>query len=130
MTKSSRLTKTSLNYFPSINGLVIDQGRGNFVEIKSDPVPPCPEFPQGIRFSLTLRNAEGVPLLQYVMANNNGLQEPIIEHDLCVYIRGLDRDAFRMVNDGTQHVFESVSEMLNDFFSNVDVALKSEGEPA
>ena len=124
MKRSLRMKKTSLNYFPSINGLVIDQGRGNFVEIKSDPVPPCPEFPQGIRFSLTLRNSEGVPLLQYGMANNNGLQGPIIEHDLCVYIRSLDRDAFRMANDGTQQVFESVSEMLDDFFSNVDLALQ------
>ena len=128
MKKSSRLSKTSLNYFPTINGLVIDQGHGNFVELISDFVPPCPEFPQGVRFSMTLRVADGTPVLQYSIANNNGLNEPIIESDLCVYIRGIDRDSLRISDEGSQQVFESTAQMLEEFFNTVDLALQMEEE--
>lgn len=128
MKKSTRYSKTSLEIFPELDGLVIDQGHGSFVELNSDFVPPSAEFPQGVRFSMTLRDADGRSLLKYSMAHNHGLLEPAIESDLCVYIQNFDRDSGEMDVDGSQHVFESVSEMLQKFFESVDLVLQLEDE--
>ena len=129
MKKSLRYSQTTLDRFPSLSGLVIDQGHGSFVELVSEYVPPCPECPQGVRFSLTLRDVDGRPLVRYAMAHNNGLREPVIESDLCVFIRGFDTETGRASDAGNQRVFDSVSEMLQAFFSEVDHVLQTEGEP-
>ena len=123
MKKASLLKKTSLDLMPALNGLVIDQGDGMYVELLSEFVPESNQHPQGISFKLTLRDRSTRPLMRYATEGNFGVFAPKVEGDLCVNIRKYDPEARLMGLGGVQTPFDNVPEMLWHFFKEVDLTL-------
>ncbi len=122
MKTSPATQKTSLEFFPSLDGVIIDQRCGFYVEIKSKQVKPSAQCPQGIKLSITLRDDVGKPLFRY-STRLAYPWDPAPKDPLSLFVSEYDGDG-GMTHFGKLKSFQSVDEMLVEFFAEVDSILK------
>ena len=104
-----------------LNGSIIDQGNGYWMNIVAWRVKADIDIPHGIRYALTLHEPDGKRILGY--DNAHAVKRP----KKFKYVgRRLPFDHIhRHVSDkGVPYGFESAFQLLEDFFKDVDSVLK------
>lgn len=107
-----------------LDGQIIDQKGGYWVKFEVRRVDPSPEIPHGIRYSLTLHDADGTRVMGF--DNAHAVRHPK---------RG--RYAGRVVayahqhrhaaDTGVPYEFQDAYQLLRDFFEKVDKRLRELG---
>ena len=102
---------------------VIDQDDGYWVKIEAWEVPASDAIPHGVRYSLTLHNPRGLRILGYDNAHavqmKSGYSGRKLTYD----------HKHRSANDpGVRYEFKDAYQPLDDFFADVDKALKTDKE--
>ena len=108
-----------------LDGAILDQGNGYWVEIHAWTAPPTRDIPHGLRYSLTLHEPHGTRILGFDNAH-----APRKRKKFRFAGQRLPYDhRHRHASDkGVPYEFKDAYELLKDFFGEVDRALKARQE--
>ena len=104
-----------------LNGEILVQNHGYWIKIEAWEKEPTAATPFGIRYSLTLHAPDG----QRVLGFDNAHQIKSGKRQKYRTKRtNHDHKHLSNTDPGTPYEFETVTQLLNDFFSEVDQLLK------
>lgn len=104
-----------------LNGNIIQQANGYWVEVHAWQVNPTNEMPHGIRYSLTLHDRSGNRILGY---DNAHAIKPHSKYKYAGQIMPYDHKHRNKTDKGISYEFQDGYQLLNDFFADVDRVLK------
>ena len=104
-----------------LDGQIIDQGHGYWVKIEARRIEPTAEIPHGIRYSLTLHEPYGVRILGY---DNAHAVKPPRKFKYAGQILTNDHTHRHEKDKGIHYEFQDATQLLIDFFENVDHVLQ------
>lgn len=103
-----------------LNDQIIDQENGYWIKITAWEVKPCASIPHGIRYALTLHAPSGKRILGYDNAHSVISKSKKFTGNKLTY----DHKHRRIGDIGIPYIFVDAHQLLSDFFSDVDRALK------
>lgn len=108
----------ALDTLLDLNGitLVVDPENGHWVRFVVTQVPPTPEKPHGLDYSLTLHGPDGERLVGFDNAHPVGKQE-----------RGAPQDHKHRIRTVRSYEYSDAATLLADFWTEVDAVLKERG---
>ena len=108
----------ALDALLELNGiiLVVDPKNGHWVRFVVTQVPPTPEKPHGLDYSLTLHGPNGERLVGFDNDHAVGKQR-----------RGHPRDHRHRIRTVKPYDYSDAATLLADFWSEVDAVLKERG---
>ena len=118
-------TDPGLGTLLDLNGEILDQGNGYWVEVHAWTVEPTKDVPHGLRYALTLHDQSGTRILGF--DNGHAAKKP----KRFRYVgRKLPYDhRHRHASDkGVPYGFRDAHQLLKDFFEEVDRVLKARQE--
>jgi hypothetical protein len=95
---------------------VVDPEGGHWVRFVITKVPPTPERPQGLDYSLTLHGRNGERLVGFDNAHPVGKQK-----------RGAPQDHHHRIRTVKPYDYTDAATLLADFWKEVDAVLKERG---
>jgi hypothetical protein len=101
----------------------MEVGRGYWVELRATPVPPTPERPHGIDYSLCLLGPEGFRLVCYDNAH------PVTIGSGPGKRRMKTGDHRHVRTTVRPYVYKDAETLMQDFWTDVGRVLKEEGVP-
>lgn len=104
-----------------LHGYVLGQDGGCWVKFEAYTVEPTPEIPHGIRYSLTLHNEYGNRIMGY--DNSHAVKLPN-KFKYAGQRLAYDHKHRHASDKGVPYEFKDASQLLTDFFSEVDRVLK------
>jgi hypothetical protein len=104
-----------------LNGYIIDQGGGYWVKVDAWRVPTTPEIPHGIRYALTLHEPYGGRIMGY---DNSHMVKPPKKFKFAGQRHAYDHMHRHVSDKGVPYEFKDASQLLADFFAEVDRVLK------
>ena len=109
-------TDSGLTTLLDLHGEILDQGNGNWVEIRAWSVDVTKEMPHGLRYSLTLHDQYGTRLMGFDNAH-----APRIPKGFRYVGRRLPYDhRHRHASDeGVPYSFKDAHQLLVDFFAEL-----------
>lgn len=115
-------TDSGLATLLELDGQILDQGDGYWVEIRAWAVVATRDIPHGLRYSLTLHDRHGTRILGFDNAHAPGKPKKFRFAG-----RRLPYDhRHRHASDkGVPYEFRDAYQLLRDFFQEVDRALKA-----
>lgn len=114
------------SYLFDIAGTIIDQGGGFWVRIEAWPVTPSDGIPHGIRYSLTLHNADGRRILGFDNAHPTGRRS--LGSGGHGNPRPFDHRHRKGRKGAVPYRYRGTYELLTDFFDEVDRTLADGGK--
>ena len=96
--------------------LVVDPTGGHWVRFVVTLVPPSPERPHGIDYTLTLHGADGARLVGFDNA-----------HPVAPQRRGEPRDHRHRLRSIRPYDYQDAATLLADFWTTVDAVLREKG---
>lgn len=108
-----------------MDGSIVDQAEGYWLEIHAWAVTPSSDIPHGIRYSLTLHNPYGTRLLGFDNAHAAKLPK---KFRFAGCRLPYDHQHRHASDKGVPYGFVSAYQLLADFFAEVDVVLEKERE--
>jgi hypothetical protein len=113
-----RMHDPALDTLLDLNGLtmVVDPKGGHWVRFVVTQVPPTPEKPHGLDYSLTLHGKSGERLVGFDNAHPAGKQK-----------RGDPQDHRHRIRAVKPYEYRDAATLLADFWKEVDVVLKEKG---
>jgi len=108
-----------------MNGSIVDQDGGYWLEIRAWAVNLSSDIPHGIRYSLTLHNPYGTRLLGY---DNAHAVKPPKKFKFAGRRLTYDHRHRHASDKGVPYEFVSAYQLLADFFAEVDAVLEKERE--
>ena len=109
----------------SLNGSIVEQGNGYWIEIHVWAVEVNRDIPHGIRYALTLHNPYGKRLMGYDNAHAVKLPK---KFKFAGSRLPYDHRHRHASDQGVPYEFSSAYQLLADFFAEVDVVLATEKE--
>jgi hypothetical protein len=106
-----------------LDGCIVEQGDGYWLEIRAWCVDPSPSFPHGIRYALTLHDPMGLRILGY---DNAHAVRPGGHYRYAGRRLPYDHRHRHAIDDGVPYQFEDAHRLLADFFAEVDRVLAHE----
>jgi len=107
----------------AMNGSIVDQGQGYWIEIHAWQVARTHDIPHGIRYALTLHNPYGKRLLGY---DNAHAVKPPKKFKYAGVRLPYDHRHRHASDKGVPYAFVSAYQLLADFFAEVDAVLAQE----
>ena len=106
-----------------MDGSIVEQGDGYWLEIHAWRVDPSPSIPHGIRYALTLHDPRGVRILGY---DNAHAVKPSGQYRYAGRRVPYDHRHRHSADRGVPCQFEGAYQLLADFFAEVDAVLMQE----
>jgi len=115
----------TLSTLLDLDGEILDQGNGYWVEIRAWTVEPSRDVPHGLRYSLTLHAPEGTRILGFDNAHapRKGGKFRYVGERL-----PYDHRHRHAADRGVPYGFRDAHQLLKDFFEEVDRVLKARQE--
>lgn len=108
-----------------LDGEILDQGDGYWVQIRAWVIKPTSDVPHGIRYSLTLHDASG----GRIMGFDNAHAPSKVGRSKYVGQKLPYDHRHRHASDvGVPYGFKDAHQLLSDFFEEVDRVLKARQE--
>lgn len=104
-----------------LDGTVIDQEGGYWVKFEVRRVAPTPQIPHGIKYSLTLHSKYGHRIIGY--DNSHAVRSPK-KFKYAGQRLAFDHKHRHASDKGVPYEFKDASQLLTDFFREVDRVLK------
>lgn len=104
-----------------LNGNIVQQEHGCWLEIHVWRVDPTQEIPHGIRYALTLHDQEGDRIMGY---DNAHAVKPSSKYKYAGQILPYDHKHRHITDKGVPYEFKDAYQLLSDFFADVDRVLK------
>lgn len=113
-----RMHDPALDTLLDLDGLtlVVDPKGGYWVRFVVTRVPPTPEKPHGLDYSLTLHRPDGERLVGFDNAHPAGMQK-----------RGGPQDHRHRIRTIRPYEYSDAATLLADFWTEVDAVLKERG---
>lgn len=112
-----------LTTFLDLNGSIVEQGNGYWLEIHAWIVEVSPDIPHGVRYALTLHNRYGTRILGYDNAHAAKLPK---KYKYAGQRLPYDHKHRHSTDKGVPYEFKDAYQLLSDFFAEVDEVLKQE----
>ncbi|MBO7411490.1 MAG: hypothetical protein J6T92_06145 [Ottowia sp.] len=103
-----------------LDGSILDQGGGYWIELHALRVAPSEHVPHGIRYSLTLHEPYGRRILGY---DNAHAIKPPKKFKYAGRILTFDHMHRHASDKGVPYEFTTAQQLLEDFFADVDRVL-------
>lgn len=108
-----------------LDGAILDQGNGYWVEIHAWTVEPTADVPHGLRYSLTLHDRSGTRIPGFDNAHApKGRKRGRFAGQKLPY----DHRHRHVADGGVPYSFRDAHQLLKDFFSEVDRVIKARQE--
>jgi hypothetical protein len=104
-----------------LNGTVLVQEKGYWVQIAAWQVTPSSSYPMGIRYSLSLHDSYGKRVLGY---DNAHAVKNLRFFNKVAYEKSFDHKHRHPKDKGIPYQFDNAYRLLEDFFTDVDQYLK------
>lgn len=104
-----------------LDGQIIDQKGGYWVKFEVRRVNPSPEIPHGIRYSLTMHDADGTRIMGF--DNAHAVRHPK-RGRYAGRVVACDHRHRHAVDTGVPYEFQDAYQLLRDFFEEVDRRLR------
>jgi hypothetical protein len=104
-----------------LNGNIVQQEHGCWLEIHVWRVDPTHEIPHGIRYALTLHDQDGDRIMGY---DNAHTVKPSNKYKYAGQILPYDHKHRHITDKGVPYEFKDAYQLLSDFFADVDRVLK------
>jgi len=104
-----------------LNGNIIQQDYGYWVEVHAWCVEPTNLVPHGIRYALTLHEQSGKRVMGY---DNAHAVKPLSRYKYAGQVMPYDHKHRHISDTGMPYEFKDAYQLLQDFFSDVDQVLK------
>jgi hypothetical protein len=114
-------TYNGIDTLIDLNGNIVQQERGFWVEIHAWRVAPTILIPHGIRYSLTLHDQSGARVLGY---DNAHAVKPPGRFKYAGQVLPYDHKHRHIADKGVLYEFKDAYQLLKDFFEDVDRVLK------
>jgi hypothetical protein len=108
-----------------LDGEILDQGNGYWVEIRAWSVAPTRDIPHGLRYSLTLHDAHGRRIMGFDNAHAPKKPE---KFRYAGQRLPYDHRHRHVADKGVPYGFRDAHQLLTDFFAEVDRVLKARQE--
>jgi hypothetical protein len=108
-----------------LDGAILDQGNGYWVEIRAWTVPATRDIPHGLRYSLTLHEAHGTRILGY--DNAHAPRKPK-KFRYAGQRLPYDHRHRHGSDKGVPYEFRDAYQLLKDFFEEADRVLEARKE--
>lgn len=108
-----------------LDGEILDQGNGHWVEIHAWVVEPTGDVPHGLRYSLTLHDPSGTRILGFDNAHAPKRSKRLRYAGQKLPYDHRHRHA---ADKGVAYSFRDAHQLLKDFFADVDRVLKARQE--
>lgn len=109
-----------------LDGSILDQGSGYWIELRAWRVAPSAHIPHGIRYSLSLHEPHGRRILGY---DNAHAVRPPKKFKYAGRILTFDHTRRHASDKGVPYEFTNAQQLLEDFFADVDRILLHERKP-
>lgn len=103
-----------------LHGSIIDQGNGYWIKMEAWQVKATDNIPHGVRYSLTLHEPYGKRILGY---DNAHAVKPPKKFKFSGHRLPYDHKHRHVSDQGVPYHFASASQLLEDFFAEVDRVL-------
>lgn len=107
-----------------LNGMIVQQEHGYWVEIHVWRVASTDEIPHGIRYALTLHEQGGNRVMGY---DNAHAAKPSGKYKFAGQVLPYDHRHRHIADKGVPYEFRDAYQLLVDFFADVDRILKEKG---
>jgi hypothetical protein len=112
----------NLEHFLNFDGTRFDFETGHWIKFEVRRIEASKTRPNGLKYSLTLHRSDGVRIIGFdnahaVRASNRGYKKTPVEYD---HWHRTELD------EGRPYRFRDLSQLFQDFFEAVDVAMKTE----
>jgi hypothetical protein len=114
-------TDQGISTLLELNGNIIQQEHGCWVEIHVWHVDRISEIPHGIRYALTLHDQSGKRIMGY---DNAHAIKPLGKFKFAGQILPYDHKHRHVTDKGVPYEFKDAYQLLSDFFTDVDRTLK------
>ena len=104
-----------------LNGNIVQQEHGYWIEIHVWRVDPTNEIPHGVRYSLTLHEQNGKRAMGY---DNAHAVKPSGKYKYAGQVLPYDHKHRHIADKGVPYEFKDAYPLLGDFFADVDRVLK------
>lgn len=108
-----------------LNGSIVQQEHGYWVEIHAWRVEPTVLIPHGVRYSLTLHEKNGKRVMGY---DNAHAVKPSGRFKYAGQVLPYDHKHRHVSDKGSPYEFKDAYQLLRDFFADVDQVLKEPGK--
>ncbi len=108
-----------------LDGEILDQGDGYWVEIHAWTVDATEDIPHGIRYSLMLHDPHGTRIMGF---DNAHAPKPPTKYGFAGQKLPYDHRHRHASDKGVPYRFRDAHELLSDFFEDVDRVLKARQE--
>ena len=108
-----------------LNGNIVQQERGYWIEIHVWRVESTIVIPHGIRYALTLHERDGNRIMGY---DNAHAVKPSGKYKYAGQILPYDHKHRHITDKGVPYEFKDAYQLLSDFFADVDRILKETGK--
>lgn len=114
-------TDSGIDILLELNGNIVQQEHGCWLEIHVWRVDSTQEIPHGIRYALTLHDQEGDRIMGY---DNAHAVKPSSKYKFAGQILPYDHKHRHITDKGVPYEFKDAYQLLRDFFADVDRVLK------
>lgn len=114
-------TDNGIETLLDLNGNIVQQARGYWVEIHSWRVASTVLIPHGVRYSLTLHEQSGARVMGY---DNAHAVKPSARFKYAGQVLPYDHKHRHIADKGVPYEFKDAYQLLRDFFADVDRVLK------
>jgi hypothetical protein len=104
-----------------LNGNIVQQERGYWIEIHAWRVPATALIPHGIRYALTMHDMSGKRVMGY---DNAHAVKPSGRFKFAGQVLPYDHKHRNISDKGVPYEFKDAYQLLSDFFTDVDRVLK------
>jgi hypothetical protein len=114
-------TDNGIETLLDLNGSIVQQERGYWVEIHAWRVASTVLIPHGVRYSLTLHEQSGARVMGY---DNAHAVKPYARFKYAGQVLPYDHKHRHIADKGVPYEFKDAYQLLRDFFADVDRVLK------
>jgi len=114
-------SNTDIDTLIDLNGNIVQQERGYWVEIHAWPVATTALIPHGIRYALTMHDMSGKRVMGY---DNAHAVKPSGRFKFAGQVLPYDHKHRNISDIGVPYEFKDAYQLLSDFFADVDRVLK------
>lgn len=112
---------TGIDTLIDLNGNIVQQERGYWVEIHAWRVATTALIPHGIRYALTMHDMSGKRVMGY---DNAHAVKPFGRFNFAGQVLPYDHKHRNISDKGVPYEFKDAYQLLSDFFTDVDRVLK------
>lgn len=114
-------TDAGIDTLTDLNGNIVQQERGYWVEIHAWRVESTVSIPHGVRYALTLHEQNGDRVMGY---DNAHAVKPSSRFKYAGQVLPYDHKHRHISDKGVPYEFKDAYQLLQDFFADVDRVLK------